>query len=348
MTLHLEYTCTEAELKEAQSLNLHRQCGGGPKWRSRVVFYAFVAVIAVLVYLRFKAEIAVKDRPWFIGLVIVVFVALQVFKRMTRQKSGDSVRLDVSAEELVFHGSNGRTAMTWGAFSQCLESPALFVLLDRPKRVLYAVPKRAFPDEPSLNWFRGLANQPPGGAEFSGSDGSAPGRFAGQGITLTVQLQYRDYLTRMLTSWRSKGTALGIFAFIIGTVLYSAAHPVPDAVNSPATVFLIMVAILTPMLFVMFFVITFIWWHSEKKHLTPKQVALTGEGIELVDRDGRNLFVWTAYKHYLENRWAFFVWNPRGSLWLMFPKRAFASPLDLEGCRDLLRTNLKPSRWFFL
>lgn len=57
MRLVLEYTCTEAELKEAQSLDLQRQCGGRPKWRSQVIYGAFVAVLATLVFLRFKTEI---------------------------------------------------------------------------------------------------------------------------------------------------------------------------------------------------------------------------------------------------------------------------------------------------
>ena len=152
----------------------------------------------------------------------------------------------------------------------------------------------------------------------------------------------------MLTSWRIRGIALGILVFVIGTFLYSAANPPPDAVNSPLKVFLIMLAMITPMLAAGFPVVAFISWRSEKKYLEPKQVALTGEGIEFADRDGTGLLPWTTYTYYLENRWSFFVWNPRGPLWFMFPKREFASPSDIEQCRDLLRTHLRVSRWFFL
>lgn len=129
-----------------------------------------------------------------------------------------------------------------------------------------------------------------------------------------MQLKYQDYLTRMLTSWRTKGIALLIFGVVIGTSLYSFANPPPNAVNSPLKVLLIMLAILTPMLVVVFFVVAFISWRSEKKYLTPKQLALTGEGIEFADSDGSGLLHWTTYKYYLENRWSFFVWNPHGSL----------------------------------
>jgi len=346
MTLQLEYNCTEAEMKEAQSLNLHRQCGGGPKWRSRLAFYAFVAVAAALLYLRFKMEIAPKDRLWFIALVVMAFIALQFFKRFMRAKSHQTTRLELSDRELVFNTGNGRAAMPWSAFSQCLESPTLFVLLDRPKQIFWAVPKRAFPDDESQSWFRALANQPPSVAASAVSETFVPGRFAAKGITLTVQLKYRDYLTRMLTSWRTKGMAFGLIAFVMVTSLF-AADP-PDAVNSRTKTLMIMLAMMTPMLTVVFFVVAFISWRSEKKYLTPKQVALTSEGIEFADMDGRGLLAWASYKYYLENRWAFFVWNPRGSLWFMFPKRDYASPSDLEQARVLIQTNLRPSRWFFL
>jgi hypothetical protein len=57
---------------------------------------------------------------------------------------------------------------------------------------------------------------------------------------------------------------------------------------------------------------------------------------------------WNTYKYYCENRWSFFVWQPQGSRWLMFPKRAFATSTDLEEFRGFLQRNLKPSRWFYL
>jgi hypothetical protein len=224
----------------------------------------------------------------------------------------------------------------------------LFVLLDRTKTVLYAVPKRVFPDDSSRNWFRSLANQPPGVASAAASELIMPGRFAGKGVTLTVQLKYRDYLTRMLTSWRIKGIALGVIAFVTGTFLYAAANPSPVAVNSPLKAFLIMVAVLTPMLVVVFFIVALVSWRSEKKFLAPQHVGLSSEGIQFSGSDASGVLPWTTYRYYLENRWAFFVWHTRGSLWMIFPKRQFASLSDVEQCRTLLRTHLKASRWFYM
>src|SRR5262245_51653472 len=131
-TLQLEYTCTAAELKEAQELNLHRHC----KWRSRVINFGLIAFIAVALYFKFKTQIEPKDRIWFVGIVIVVFVALQILKRKVQRPANDRLRLEVSEQELVFNSSTGRVVRPWPTFSQCLESPTLFVLLDRTKHLL--------------------------------------------------------------------------------------------------------------------------------------------------------------------------------------------------------------------
>lgn len=297
---------------------------------------------------QFKT-IEAADREWFAALAVVIFFAFFIFKRMTRRKSDDLVRLEVSDRELVFNGRNGRTALLWSGFSQCLESPNLFVLLDRPKTILYAVPKRAFPNDAAQDWFRAQATQIQSEAPAAAGDETfVPGRFAAaNGIAFTLQLKYRDYLSRNFTSWRMRGIFLGIFALVIGTSLYSMAHPPPDAVVPPGKVFLIMISILSPMLVVVFFIACFISWRGERKFLKPQQIVLTSEGIEFASHDSAGRLAWNTYKYYHENRWSFFVWNPRGSLWLMFPKRVFASS-EIDRFRDWLRTNLKASRWFYL
>ena len=84
-----------------------------------------------------------------------------------------------------------------------------------------------------------------------------------------------------------------------------------------------------------------------QKYLVAQQIVLTNEGIEFASRDATGHLAWNTYRYYLENRWSFFVWHPRGSLWFMFPKREFPSQSDLVQFRTILQTNLKPSRWFF-
>ena len=83
MTLRLEYICTEAELKEAQNLNIRRQCGSGPKWRSLLVYWALIALIFASLVVRFITEVTPQNRVWFIPmtiiLTIVILFALQYY-----------------------------------------------------------------------------------------------------------------------------------------------------------------------------------------------------------------------------------------------------------------------------
>jgi hypothetical protein len=254
--------------------------------------------------------------------------------------------LRISERELVFVNDHSRTASPWSAFSQCLESPTVFALLDRAKQYLYVVPKRAFPDETSQNWFRSLASQPHAVPESLASEASIPARLAStKGVALTVRLKYRDYVIRTLTSWRTKGIGLAIFVFIILTCLF-APEP-PNAVNSRGKTLLIMLGMMTPMLAIVLFVISFIVWRSAKQYQSPEDMTLTSDGIEFASRDGGGFLTWTTYKYYLENRWSFFLWNSRPAVWLMVPKRDFSSLSDLRQCREFLQRNLQPSRWFF-
>jgi len=348
MTLTLEYTCTEAEKKEAEALHLREHYGHGSKWRTRLVLFGLLLATLGLVWLRFMTEVEPEDRWWMLTLMAALFVAVLAVRPFIKRKKEESVRIEVSNTELVHITANGRTVLPWSTLGQCLESPTLFALPNRGKTLLWVVPKRAFPDEQAQDWFRTLANQPPSAAAAASGGLSMPGRFAAQGITLTIRLGYRDYVTRIFASWRTRGIALAIVVFTAGASVYEAINPPPDAVVPPGEVFLMMMATIVPMLAVVLLVVAFISWRSEKKHLKPEHAALTGEGIHFSGSDGSGLLAWTAYKYYLENRWAFFIWNPRGSAWLMLPKRQFASPLDIEQCRDLLRANLKPSRWFYL
>lgn len=347
MKLQLEYTCTDADLKEAKALQLRQRYGGGSKWRTQIVLWSFLLLAAGALYFRFTHEIQPNDRPWFIALVVIVYVFFLIFKRMTRRKTGRSVRLEISERELVFNGENGHTSMLWSAFSQCLESPNLFVLVDRPKAIVYAVPKRVFPDEAAQDLFRTHANQPQSVAPTTEDETLLPGRFAAaDGISFTFQLKYRDYLNRFLTSWRTKGLLIGIFALITAINIFST--PPPDAVVPPLKVYLLMISAMTPMLVVMMFVLAFFSWRGEKKYLVAQQIVLRNEGIEFANRDSSGRLPWSTYKYYLENRWSFFLWNPIGSVWFMLPKREFPTQSDVTQFRIILQTNLKLSRWFYL
>lgn len=345
MTLQLEYICTEAELKEAQSLNTHRQFGGGPRWRSLLVILAVTLVCFALMVVRLMTEIPPKDRIWFVAAVVVIFFVFFYLKRKTIRKRDRPVRVEVSEREIVFIGGNSRSAMPWSAFSQYMESPRLFVLLDKSRRHLFAIPKRAFPDEKSEAWFRTWTKDLEDPGTSAPAEAVMPDRIAGNGIAITVHLKFRDYLVRTFTSWRSKGFGLGFGALCIGMCLFTPKPP--HAVFSRGQMMLITVATLVPILVVGFFGATLIAWLSEKKVLGPRHLVVGSEGIQFAERSGSGTLAWSTYKYYLENRWAFFLWNPQAPSWIMLPKRDFASAADMEQVRDLLRTNLKASRWFY-
>lgn len=347
MTLQLQFACTEAERKEATSLSLHQQCGGGPKWRVRLILFGVLAFALGLVYLQFRL-MSPKERPWFYAIGAGAFIFFFFIKNKSRKKEPVLARLEVSEQGILFDGGEkDRTTIPWSGFSKCLESPNLFAMVNRTSNLLFVLPKRAFPDEAAQNWFRSLATQPANVTVSSAPERIAPGRFAGKGVTITLQLGYRDYVTRMFTSWRTRGIAVAILLFILVIFIVQEIHPSPHAVVPGWKVFLIMMGILIPMMTAMFFFVAFYSWLTERKFLVQQHVALSGDGLEFASSDAVGLTPWSTYKYYLENRWAFFIWQPRGAQWFMFPKRDFASPSDLEQCRELFQKNLKASRWFY-
>lgn len=349
MTIQLEYSCTEQDLKEAKALGERESFGGGPRWRSTLVMLVVLVVVGTGLFFRFKAEIAPKDRPWFIALVVVIFAAVSYFNKKTRAKTGDIVRLEISERAIIFNGENSRTEMLWSGFSKCLETPNLFALLDNSKSVMRVIPKRAFPDEKSQEWFRAQANQPRITAEPTTQERAFPSRFmASNGVAITLEYKFRDHLIRNITSWRVKAMALLMLAIMGGVSIVSFVNPPPDAVVPPGKVALMMVAAFVPIMIVVFSLVIVLWWFQQRKHYLTHHVLLTQEGIEFTEQNASGRLPWNTYKYYRETRWTFFIWNPQGSLWFMFPKRAFTSPSDLDQCRTLLQTNLKPSRWFFM
>jgi hypothetical protein len=143
-----------------------------------------------------------------------------------------------------------------------------------------------------------------------------------------------------------KGFALFIFLTI--TVVNVAFTYPADAKISQLHAYLFLMGVMAPMLVVVICLITFFSWYGEKKLAKPRHMLLTDEGVEFTSQHGRGATPWSDFKYYLKNGWALFVWNPRTAIWLMFPKREFASPSDLERFRTIVQTKLARSRWFYL
>lgn len=133
------------------------------------------------------------------------------------------------------------------------------------------------------------------------------------------------------------------------TTLQQYLFPDPKAVNGPGTVLLIMLPSVTGILVFVLFVVALFWWRAERKlNTNSHDLVLTDEGINFLNRTEKGFVKWSTYENYLENRWCFIIWNRKTLSFFMFPKRLFPTEADQARCRQLLQTNLKPSRWFFL
>jgi len=349
----LEYHCTAADSEEAQALFISHPDRRFLKWRTRILEYVpsfcFLAVLIFSIITRRlpKALIVV------LGIALPIAIALVVWKKLNAsRKNPELLRLIVSVQGLAFASGSSDTTGTatksWSSFGQCLESPNLFVLIDRPGMLLFIIPKRAFPGEAAQNWFRARANRAPNEvhptaeeAESSAQRPAPDGQFE-----FTFQYRFLDYLNRTLTTWRMRGIVLAVLLLTSGICLVQAFFPSSTAVNSPAKVFLIMISIIIPMLVVILILITALMWFWDRKYRNANRVTVGDKGMRIVRPDGETMLPWAAYKYYLENRLAFFVWNPAGSIWLMVPKRSFRSATDETRFRELLRSNLKASIWF--
>jgi hypothetical protein len=135
---------------------------------------------------------------------------------------------------------------------------------------------------------------------------------------------------------------------MIGTSLYSAAQPPPNAVYSGTQLFFMFVL---PFLLVMMVVVIIVFsvhaWWTHSRNAVPQELSLSPESIAYSGRDGSGTLPWSVYDCFKETRWSFILWKSRTSAGTMFPTRAFTSEEDMCRCRDLLSRHLQQSRWFF-
>ena len=346
-TLRLEYSCTHAELEEAQSLNLRRQLGGGSKWKTWLMLLLMLVGMLLAFYWQIVREVSPVYRPYVIGGLIFLIAGIMIWRRLTRKDTSQTTRVEISEAEFVILGPDSRVAMPWSAFGDCLESHNLFALVDRPKGLLLIVPKRAFPNESAQDSFRSLAQSKRSPVQPLKPPVAADSK-CGEQVAITVRLRFRDYLDRTIASYRTWGIFLLIMLFVLGTTIYSAAHPPPKAVYTATQVFFrFEVPFLLVMMVVIVLVISVHTWRLHVKYLVAQSLLLSDVSIEFSGEDGQGVLPWSSYTRYKETRWSFILWNPRNSLWTMIPKRSFSSADDLKRGRALLHRHLVRSRWFF-
>ena len=343
--LRLEYSCSSAEMDQARSLSLRKQLGGGSKWRTNIILLAALVVMLFGAWFRFR-EISEGYRALMLGAIVGCSVLFVVWKRKFRKTVPTTTQLEISETDFMILAADSKVVLPWSAFSECLESTDLFVLLDRPKRMLIVVPKRAFPSESWQTWFREQATHKPNLIMSAPSEVPVPAPSkAADRVTLTVHPRFLDYLDCTVASWRTRGICLVLGSFLIGISLYSAANPPPDAVNSATKVFVFFVIpfflVVVTMIVMMLSIHS---WRISAKYAGAQEIALSEQSMTFSGPDGSGVLPWTRFENYKETPWNFIVW--RGSHWMMLPKRAFSSWDELNRCRDILDHHLQHSRWF--
>lgn len=347
-TLRLEFACTKAEMDEAQTLNLRKRLGGGSKWRTWLVLFGLLVLGGVEVYFQMLRELTPSHRVYAVTGLLGVCVLVLIVRRKLRDKPPAVTNVEVTAADFSIVSPTSKVTMPWSTFSECLESPNLFVLLDRPRTMLWVVPKRAFPSENWQTWFRAQAEKRSRLDERLPTEDISrmPSQSAGA-VIFRFQIGFRDYLDRTVASWRIWGLFLAIGLLMGGMSLVQVFQPVPDAVNSPAKVFMISILCLLPMVLIIILIVSVYAWRVHAKYVDPTEVALSERGITFAGREASGVLPWSSYARYKETLWSFILWRGGGSISTMFPKRAFRSHDDLSRARALLAQNLQRSRWFF-
>lgn len=333
-------------MEEAQNLFIRKQLGRGSKWLTRVILLLILSTMLVALYFKLGQIFPARELPLIYTVVLAGCVGFVFWKRLNRKRRGVA-QIEVSENGLTFLGADSRTDVQWSAFGDLLESPMVFALSNRQKGLVFAFPKRAFPDEASQDWFRALAKARPASDNKVQAE-TPPETSTADQLVIKFQLRFRDYIDRSLHSCLVWGAVLAVLGLFIGTYVYALLNPPPEAVNSPTKVFFIFE--LPFMAFVVIGTIllySFVTWRQHAKFLTPQQVVLSAKSIRMTSRDGDGTLPWSTYPRYKETRRSFILWNPRGRAWMMLPKRAFASKDDQERCRMLLASNSRQSIWYF-
>jgi hypothetical protein len=343
--LKLDYICTPAERSEAQTLGLRQQLGGGSKWRTWVVLLVMLIGVLLAFYFEVRRDLSDPFLPYVLGGAFLFACGVIIWKSRTRRGPSTVNQVEISDEAVTVVMGNVRLTTPWAAFSDCLESPNLFVLVDRPKTLLTLLPKRAFPSESWQTWFRNLANNRPKPEErpprAAVSLASTPER-----LTLSFRLGLRDYVGRALASFFTWGMVAGVAAMILGITISAAFHPSPHPVYSITQVYFMFMLPTTLLMALMIIALASIHpWFLHKKLLTHQEVSLSADDITFASADGTSRVPWTTYARYKETRRSLLLW--KGRLWMLLPKRAFASADELDRCRALLARHLIRSRWFF-
>src|SRR5689334_8257450 len=118
-------------MQEAQTLSLRKEIGGGSKWRTRIVL--FVILIGVLAGVYFQIRRAASDPygPYVVGGAFLFATVFVLWKNTRRKGPPLTNKVELSEQAISVAVGETKISSPWSAVSELIESPNLFVLVDR-------------------------------------------------------------------------------------------------------------------------------------------------------------------------------------------------------------------------
>lgn len=362
--LRLEYACTPAERKEAESFVLAQTLGGGSKRRANakllLILIAFICLFVLFVVTVIPKAFAPYMIAGWVGLTVVVTVLRRRTRRRLDKKLETSPPITV---ELSAHGiriddkaAESQVMMPWDSFRRRFESESVFVFQHGTGGLIFMIPKRALPSPESIEWLRevniGIATRDDPESPLPLTP--APASRAREGnfsdVTLEYRMGYWNCVDLSFASWGSgRGAAVFMIGMFTGMSIYSA-FAMPHRPNAKFSDLEVYCYFIAPMMLIgsilMAFVLATQFWLSRRGQFKRRTVRLSETSLTLSENDGTSEVPWSRFARYKETPWSFLAWKGQHD-WLLLPKSVFPSIPAQERCRELFARHLKRSTWFF-
>ena len=344
-SLRLEYSCTPKELEEAENLALVKNFGRGSKWLTLAIVALGVASSFFGLYFRVEPH----HRPFMLVFFAILVAAVLVYQWWSGKKKNPPMTAEITAQEIRITSGESHVALPWSVLGELVESETLFLLPERNGALVYVLPKRAFPDARSCDWFRNVAGSAVAvsGDELESPQWAPAPAGASGSLILKFRLRYRDYLDRMLASWFTRGAIVFVLVLVLGSFLIASLNPPEDAVHSMGEVFVFMLPFMFVMALMPLLVASTLGWLSHRGTIVEQTVNLTETSLLETSARAQSTVSWQTPTCFKETPWSFVMWWPGTPGWLQLPKRAFPTLDGVDRCREILTANARRSTWYF-
>jgi hypothetical protein len=361
--LRLEYACTPAERKEAESFVLAQTLGGGSKRRANakllLILIAFICLFVLFVVMVIPRVFAPYMIAGWVGLTVVGTVLSRRARRKLHKKleTAPPITVELSAQgfRIDDKAAESQVMMPWDSFRR-LESESVFVFLHRTSGLSFMVPKRALPSPESIEWLRevniGIATRDDPQSPLPLTPAPAPRARKGtfSDVTLEYRMGYWNCVDLSFASWGAgRGAAVFMIGMFTGISIYSA-FAMPHRPNAKFSDLEVYCYFIAPIMLIGAILIAFVvatqFWLSHRGQFKRRTVRLSQTSLTLSENDGTSEVPWSRFTCYKETPWSFLAWKGRHD-WLYLPKSAFPSIPAPERCRELFAGHLKRSTWFF-